>query len=325
MSCVSRVFFSGLILSFCSVAWGQQEAEWGAPNAIPAASAVIKIKDQVDVTVEIPGKIDFLNPDYKGGKVKKGDPVVKLISTRVEAELKELKLQAESDVLIRYAQAKLNTSRKRLKTNTKRNEENLKQFGDLLYPQEEIEELELQVLEGEAELEKSKQDKEAARLKYETKLTELDQYSVAAPMDGVVTDLHLKSVGSGVRQGDPIFTIVNLQEVTALLTIGRQYESQVTIGDKVVVRRAGGASQPNSSGFNGVIKTSTPAPVKNEMPLDELLFEGEIVFIVPKKSTDDKADYQVEAIIQNKFVNKKFLLREGSKVEAQIVPSTPAR
>lgn len=320
MNSIQTLATTGLAMVIASAAThAQSSLEWDAPGAINGITPSIQIKDQVDVTVEIPGKLIELKPGFVGGRVEKGDLVLALNSETVKAELAELKLQAESTVLVEYANAKLEVAEKKLKTKVADNANAVKKFGKAIYTNEEIELLELEVLEAKAELAKSKQDKEAAKLKHETKLTEVKQYTVFAPIDGVVTDLHAKANGSGVRQGDPIMTIVNLAEVTATFQVPRQFEALVTIGDKVVVRRAGGRQQPSSSGIPGAIKTSSPVAPVAQGAEDNVLFEGEIVFIVPEK--ESAGDLKVEAVIKNKFVNKKYLLRKNSKIEAQVVPA----
>ncbi|MEP3477867.1 MAG: HlyD family efflux transporter periplasmic adaptor subunit, partial [Fuerstiella sp.] len=293
------------------------------PSAISAAATDVKIKDQVDVTVEIPGKVNQLNPSFVGGRVEKDDLVISLISDTVEAELAELELQALSEVLVEYAKAKLAVAEKKLTDKEAQNKKSMDEFDQPVYTAEEIDLLKLEVLEAKAELAKSNQDKEAAKLKFKTKQTEVKQYTVFAPIDGVVTNLHSKANGSGVRQGDPIMTIVNLAEVTAKLKIARKHESTVTIGDKVLVRRTGGVQQAAPSGLGGVIKTSQPNPAEPVIEADEILFEGEIVFIIPDQETH--AFLEVEAVVQNKFVNRKYLLRQGTEVEAKIIPMSQDR
>lgn len=319
MNSIQGIVVAGLLLAIApATSSAQTDLKWDAPNAISASATDVKIKDQVDVTVQIPGKINQLNPEFVGGRIKKNDLVISLIADTVTAELAELELQANSNVLVEYAQAKLNVATEKLRDKKAKNAESMEKWKQRVYTEEEIQLLELEVLEGKAELAKSKQDKEAAGLKYQTKQTEVKQYTVYAPIDGVVTNLHSKANGSGVRQGDPIMTIVNLAEVTAKLKIARKYESLVTIGDKVVLRRTGGSQQPAPSGLGGVMKTSKPDPRDPPQKADEILFEGEVVFIV----TDQEAHayLEVEAVIQNKFVNRKYLLRQGTEVEAKIIP-----
>lgn len=324
MNSIQRIVVAGMLLAFVpATSSAQSDLNWDAPKAISASATDVKIKDQVDVTVQIPGKVNQLNPSFVGGRVKKNDLVISLIADTVTAELAELDLQANSSVLVEYAQTKLDVAEKKLKDKTAKNVDSMKKYDQPVYTAEEIQLLELEVLEAKAELAKSKQDKVAAGLKYKTKQTEVKQYTVYAPIDGVVTNLHSKANGSGVRQGDPIMTIVNLAEVTAKLKIARQYESVVTIGDKVIVRRTGGTQQPASSGLGGVIKTSTPDPADPRQQADEILFEGEVVFIVPDQEAH--AFLEVEAIVQNKFVNRKYLLRQGSEVEAKIIPMPKSR
>ena len=76
--------------SAATVCIGQDADDWDSPNAIRPESGRIDIKDQVEISAEIPGKITELNPSSRGGHVKKGEIVVRLKSDLINAQLKEL-------------------------------------------------------------------------------------------------------------------------------------------------------------------------------------------------------------------------------------------
>ena len=215
---------------------GAQAAdEFDKPKAIKADEARIEIKDQVEVSVEIPGTITKLIPNDVGGVVEKGQLVVKLDDELVHAQLAEAEEKAKSEILIKFSEIKLQQAEVELKDKEARNKITPGLFSDT-----EIRRLKLDVEQGKAELQKSKHDKLLAELAAKTKEKELKQFTRHAELSGIVTDLHKKAVGAAVRQGDPIMTIVNLDSVLAVLTVSREFEDRVNVGDKVLIRRASG-------------------------------------------------------------------------------------
>lgn len=314
-----------ILFSQGNFAAADEKAVWDSPAAIPAKSTRIEIKDRVEISVDIPGSITTLTPNFRGGVVEKGQLVVELDSKLVKAQLEEARFKASSTVLIDFAEHALADATQNLQSKKARNEQTLANTGREIYTPDEIRELELQVVKATAELKKANQDKREAELALNTKETELEQYSRAANIGGIVTDLHTKSVGSAVRQGDPIMTIVNLEKVIAVLTIDAAHEDRVNIGDKVLVRRgrtsAGDGGDPLFNRQSSRERASAQlAAVAPKPQTDEEIFVGQIVFIRPVKIADEENSFEVEAVVQNKAVGPgKFLLREGSFVEAVTV------
>lgn len=313
-----------ILVSQAISAVGDEKAVWDSPAAIPAKNTRIEIKDRVEISVDIPGSITTLTPNFRGGVVKEGQLVVELDSKLVKAQLEEARAKANSTVLIDFAEHSLADATHNLKSKKTRNEQTLANTGREIYTPDEIRELELQVVKATAELDKAKEDKKLAELALNTKQTELEQYSRTANFGGIVTDLHTKSVGSAVRQGDPIMTIVNLEEVIAALTIDPAYEDRVNIGDKVLVRRsrttAGDGGDPLFNQSSRERSTAQLAAVAPKPQTDDEIFVGRIVFIRPVKIADEENSFEVEAVVQNKAAGPgKFLLREGSFVEAVVI------
>lgn len=316
------ILLSATTLSLSSLAISPQVAapKWDDPDAIEATRARIEIKDSdtVEISADIPGTIIKLIPQEKGGVVEEGQVVVELDSRLVEAELLEANFKAESTVLIDFADHALEDAKLKLASKTATNERSKERTGEDLYTPDEMRQLALDVVKAEAELAKSKEDKQAAELARNTKKTQLSQYTRTATKSGIVTDMHKKSVGSAVRQGDPIMTIVNLDRVTAVCLLDMSYEDRVNVGDTVLIRRTLRSNNGTASSLrSGDARLTGVTPQTNAKPET---FVGKVTFINPVKSADKDNSFEIEAVIQNKSTGVgKFMLRKGSFVEAVVV------
>ncbi|MEZ6132099.1 MAG: HlyD family efflux transporter periplasmic adaptor subunit [Planctomycetaceae bacterium] len=299
--------------------------KWDSENAIPAKSTRIEIKDKVEISVDIPGTITTLKPNFRGGVVEAGQVVVELDANVAKAQEAEAEAKAQSTVLIDFAKHALANAEFELDSKKRRNESTRASTGRDIYTPDEIRELDLAVVKAKAELSKSLEDQKLAQLALKTKRAELAQFTRVANFGGIVTDLHTKSVGSAVRQGDPIMTIVNLDKVIAALTIDPSYEDRVNVGDTVLVRRRresageGGGSlfQSQNSRRLGEARLASVQPPSKA---DEEVFVGKVIFIRPVKIADEENSFEIEAEIQNRADGPgKYLLREGSFVEAVVL------
>lgn len=299
----------------------QAAPRWDDPNAIEATRSRIEIKDSdtVEISVDIPGTITKLEPQAKGGVVKEGQVVVELDSRLVEAQLQEANFKAESNVLIDFADHALKDAQLKLSTKQETNERNREKRGVDLYTPDEISQLKLDVVKAQAELAKAKEDKKAAELARDTKEIELAQYTRTATKSGIVTEMHKKSVGSAVRQGDPIMTIVNLDRVTAVCLLDMSYEDRVNIGDTVLIRRTL-RSDDNTARYGRGADDNQLTAVTPQTSNETEIFVGKVTFINPIKSADKDNSFEIEAVIQNKSTGVgKFMLRKGSFVEAVVI------
>lgn len=321
----TAILFAIVSLSLCSVSGQQPDApRWDDPDAIRVSRTkiVIKESDQVEISVDIPGTITKLTPNARGGVVKKGQVVVELDDALVKAQLVELEAKATSTVLIKFAEHALESAELKLKNRQEANKRTLARSGKTLYTPDEMRELELDVVKAQAELDKSHEDQRFAQLAMETKEVELSQFTREATMSGIVTEMHKKSVGSAVRQGDPIMTIVNLDRVTAQCVIDMEFEDRVSIGDTVLIRRtkrSNGRNSALSRSFGNPDDAQLTAVQPQANDLQEV-FVGKVSYISPIKVADNSNSFEIEAVIQNKSTGVgKFLLREGSFVEAVVI------
>ncbi len=298
---------------------GAQAAdEFDKPKAIKADEARIEIKDQVEVSVEIPGTITKLIPNDVGGVVEKGQLVVKLDDELVHAQLAEAEEKAKSEILIKFSEIKLQQAEVELKDKEARNKITPGLFSDT-----EIRRLKLDVEQGKAELQKSKHDKLLAELAAKTKEKELKQFTRHAELSGIVTDLHKKAVGAAVRQGDPIMTIVNLDSVLAVLTVSREFEDRVNVGDKVLIRRRRATGSESVGGaFSDKTSAENVYPRQDESRGSALseVFTGQVTLISPTLKTDLGYSLEIRAIIENRSPQPgKYLLKEGASIDAVIL------
>ena len=316
-----------LLLSFslpAAAAVFQQDGAdqtWDSPTAIIPKRMSVEVKDQVEISADTPGIITYLEPSERGKLVTKGAEVVRLDSSLVEAQLAEANARAESEVLIDYAQKALDAATNKLESKRTRNARSLKETGVTVFSEDEIRQLELETIKAQAELNKAREDQRFAKLNAAIKAVELAKYKISAGAGGIVTDTHKKSVGSAVRQGDPILTIVDLTEVYAKLLVNPADEGRINIGDKVLVRRrtvapAPGRSRRISDGNSATKPAVTPAAMKDEQVHT---FEGVISHIGKDEFGKDNL-VEVWAVVQNvEVVPGKFLLREGSFIDARIL------
>ena len=324
--------FCALLLAL-PTASAQDASGWDSPDAIQIGqtNARIDVKDRVEISADVPGKIMVLNAQSRGDTVTKGEVIVELRSEFVRSQLKEAEAKAESNVLIEYARASLDAASNKLLSKIERNNRSMKQTGVKVISDDEIKQLKLEEIKAQAELAKSMEDQKFAELARDTKKVELDQYVITAEIGGIVTDTHKRAVGSAVRQGDPILTVVNLEEVFAVLTVSPRHENRINIGDKVLVRRlfvespgvdngsSGGGLLPRQPGAGEVRQTSLPAAVPNQA--EQKTFVGEVTYI--GSSQANKLNLiEIEAVVKNELAGPgKYWLREGANIEAVIIPA----
>ncbi|MEO2018291.1 MAG: efflux RND transporter periplasmic adaptor subunit [Fuerstiella sp.] len=305
------------VLMVLTTGAAQAADDWDSPNAIIVDEARIEIKDQVEVSVEVPGTITKLIPDLLGGVVKKGQLIVQLDDELVRAQLAEAEEKAKSEILIKFAEIKLEEAKVDLKDRQDRNK-----IAPGLFSEAEIRKLVLAVEQGNAEVDKSKHDKLLAELAAKTKQKELRQFTRHAELSGIVTDLHKKAVGAAVRQGDPIMTIVNLDDVLAVLTVSPEFEDRVNVGDKVLIRRrrATGSKSAGGAFIETSAEGSTSRQAESQQSGLNEVFEGEVTLISPTLKPDLGYSLEIRAIIRNRSPQPgKYLLKQGAAVEARIV------
>ncbi|MCA9051525.1 MAG: HlyD family efflux transporter periplasmic adaptor subunit [Planctomycetaceae bacterium] len=296
--------------------WAQGQDDFNAPGAVPVSETRIEILDKVEISVEVPGRIVDLQPKELGAIVEKGQLVVQLNDEVIQAELNEARKKADSTILIEFAEIKRDLAELDLNERIEKNK-----VTPGLFTVSELRRYELEWEQGKAECAKATYEKEVLELAVVTKETQLNQYRRFAELGGIVTDFHDKAVGSEVRPGDPLMTVVDLNRVKAALTVDPRYEDQINVGDTVLIRRTHERPAGGNGNANDFLKTSvTPGAAADESTLANEVFRGVVTLISPTNKTD--GDLQVYATVDNKSTGRgKFLLRQGSFVESVIIPA----
>lgn len=319
---------AAILSALIAPAFAQQDpAElWNSENAIEADPAKIEIRDQVRIAAEVPGRIILLDPAHVGDTVKAGQVVVKLDDSVQQAELLELELKAEDVAAIEAAEDEKEIAGIELEDKKERNRQVPNAFTKT-----EIRRLELDFKRAGSKLKKALHDRKVALQAVETKKVQLQQYTVTTSMGGKVESLNFHSIGSSVRQGDPIMEIVNLDKVTAILTVDQTEYDNVQVGDTVLLRQDtspvggnddGGASSGGLfSAAPGESRTRLSA-IRPAVPADTITFVGKVTHFANDAKNDNENSLQVVAVVDNQMSGpEKHILRQGVRVKAKIIPS----
>lgn len=317
-------------------------------HRIPVNDASIRILKEVQLSAEIPGILVYVNPTDEGQMVHKGDVVIRLKDDVIRAQHAEALKKAESEVEIKFAQTALDKAEIDYQVQAEKNEKAPKGFQ--VFTESEMRQARLEVQKAQAQLEKSNEDKIVLQLAAKTKETELGQYTVQAPEDGVVTQVH-KWPGQAVRQGDPVLTVTDLTILRAALHVDYSYREHISIGDQVEIllgRRAAGtleappadtAAAPSAQSGRNILEgapglraasppgtpaaaappaavPSSPAAAFGDSPTGEK-FIGTITFISPKLTA--KGELEVYVNVPNRQdAEGRYLLQQGVNVTAWI-------
>ncbi|MCR9199181.1 MAG: efflux RND transporter periplasmic adaptor subunit [Planctomycetaceae bacterium] len=311
-----------LFVSTCSGQTSEKSLQemWKNADAIDTENVVVEINEQNEIAVDVAGTLSKISPAARGGLVRKGQVVVEIDSRQAKAELDELEHAAEADFEITFAKTAIEYAETTLQDWIDRN----KSKESSIYGPEEIRKQELEVIKAKAGLKKAEHEKRSAELAAATKRVELKLYTKTAEITGIVTDLHKKAVGTSVRQGDPIMTIVNFETMVVKMDVDPRFESQIGVGDKVIVQRAMAqpGDRPATSGSPFVKGNNEDAATPTE-PSAAHYFIGEVTFTGGQAKTDDKNSIMIEAVVKNRVSGERnYLLKEGVRVQAKIFPGT---
>lgn len=293
---------------------------WNNANAIATENVVVEINEQNEIAVDVAGTLSLISPSARGGMVRKGQVVVEIDNRQAKAELAELEHAAEADYQIIHATTAVYFAETTLQDWIDRNEND----GSGIYGPEEIRKQELEVMKAKAGLKKANHDKRAAELAAVTKRVELSLYTKTAQISGIVTDLHKKAIGTSVRQGDPIMTIVNFEKMVVKMDVDPRFESQIAVGDQVIVQRS--MARPGERPVTPISPFARDNNEKEETPGDSspaYYFVGEVTFTGGQAKTDDKNSIMIEAVVKNRVSGERnYLLKEGVRVQAKIFPNS---
>jgi HlyD family secretion protein len=174
---------------------------------------------------EVGAAITELNADH-GDLVKQGQVLARLHATQQEAKVARAKAAVLSaEVAVRKADANTVKARailaQRLEVNKRKQQLVSRQVtstqaGEEAQRDEDVAKAELLVAENDIEVTKAQLSDARAQLGYEKAI--LEQHTLLAPYDALVVDRQ-KELGTVIKAGDPIFTLVATGSIWALAYI----------------------------------------------------------------------------------------------------------
>ena len=191
---------------------------------------------------EVGAAITELNADH-GDTVKQGQVLARLHATQQEAKVARAKAAALSaEVAVKKAEANTVKARailaQRLEVNRRKQELVSRQVtsaqaGEEAQRDEDVAKAEVLVAENDIEVAKAQLSDASAQLAYEKAI--LEQHTLLAPFDALVADRQ-KELGTVIKAGDPIFTLVATDSIWALAYIDESRSGAIKEGQAAVVR-----------------------------------------------------------------------------------------
>jgi HlyD family secretion protein len=191
---------------------------------------------------EVGAAITELNADH-GDVVTKGQVLARLHGTQQEAKVARAKAAVLSaEVAVKKADANTAKARailaQRLEVNKRRQElvarqATSAQAAEEAQRDEDVAKAELLVAESDIEVAKAQITDARAQLDYEKAI--LEQHTLLAPFDALVVDRQ-KELGTVIKTGDPIFTLVAVGSIWALAYIDESRAGAIKEGLPAEVR-----------------------------------------------------------------------------------------
>jgi HlyD family secretion protein len=191
---------------------------------------------------EVGAAITELNADH-GDVVKQGQVLARLHATQQEAKVARAKVAVLSaDVAVKKAEANVVKARailaQRLEVNKRKQELVSRQVtsaqaAEEAQRDEDVAKAELLVAETDVEVGKAQLSDAKAQLAYEAAI--LKQHTLVAPYDALVVDRQ-KELGTVIKAGDPIFTLVATGSIWALAYIDESRSGAIREDQRVEVR-----------------------------------------------------------------------------------------
>ena len=191
---------------------------------------------------EVGAAVTELNADH-GDVVTKGQVLARLHGTQQEAKVARAKAAVLSaEVAVKKADANTAKARailaQRLEVNKRRQElvarqATSAQAAEEAQRDEDVAKAELLVAESDIEVAKAQITDARAQLAYEKAI--LEQHTLLAPFDALVIDRQ-KELGTVIKAGDPIFTLVAMGSIWALAYIDESRAGAIKEGQPAEVR-----------------------------------------------------------------------------------------
>lgn len=268
-----------------------------AADPLEIPGAVLKIVDDVAVPAAEAGVLAEIVAK-EGKLVAEGDALAKILDSDVRLTVEKTKLEAdiahrkaENDVNLRFAIKSTEVARAELRRSQETNEKYPKTVSDSELDRQRltVEKSELETKQAEHEREVAGLTKDVKDNEHRTALDQLGRRTIAAPIRGMVVELHRKK-GEWVQPGDTVARVIRLDKLRAEGFLPAKHAGMDLVGGKVT------------------LKLVTPGG-------EELSCPGEITFVSPEI---DPLNAQVR--IWAEVENAELKLRPGMQATLVVEP-----
>ena len=262
------------VFMLSSISFGQEE------RSAPGITEPIKDETLSASVSGIIAKINF----KEGHAVKKGDVIVELNNVMEDLEVARRKLIWESKIEITSAEQRAEMMKSDL-DGTRRLYETTQSVS-----KEELDNKELDYKLALAELETLRLAEKREEIEFEMAREQLRRRSIVAPIDGIITRLHLQE-GEFCDVNQPLVRIVNTERCYFVSHVEARMTPQFSIGQKVSIRIEGMADKVTAEGeVSFIAPVVDPASGLQEIKIEIDNFDSRInpgvagVLIFPKNN-----------------------------------------
>ena len=254
------VLGTGLLTGWVLPVAGQEQeksdrqAARTAPSVLTIQLADVKLIDKVELAAAREGILDFVEPS-EGDMVQADQIVAGLKDEVARAEYDTAKAQADNDIEVRYATKAFEFASKDLEKSQAANKRIPGAVSDI-----DIEEKILASAKAKLQIEQAEWQFDVNKRKADAAKAVLEQFSVVAPFDGMVTAVK-KSKGEAVRTGDVILEVISTRRL--------KVEGYLPFKDAVRVKQ----------GVPVVVKLAVG---EETLPAEQNSFKGRIKFVAPE-------------------------------------------
>lgn len=196
-------------------------------KALDIKSCVVMPSKVVDIAVEVPGLVKSVNVG-RGDVVARGDVLLKLTDTALNAQVALATRRAEDMTQIKGANARIKVLKDQL--------ERVKTLFDRdLIPMREVDRVEAELIALYQERDRVIADRDLAAIELTRINALLDQRTVLSPVDGVVTG-RSADAGEYADEQSAVMTIATLDPLHVEIFIPQEMANQIEIGAVIEIR-----------------------------------------------------------------------------------------
>jgi multidrug efflux pump subunit AcrA (membrane-fusion protein) len=271
----------------------------GGTSAVPVIKGVVKLIDQVTVSVQEAGLITAL--EVREGTTVSADALVGRVSDSqarmaklvAEAEHKIAQNKAGNDIEVRYAESAAKVAEYEYRAGLQANERAANSISQVKLQEMALayEKAQRQIEQAQHNLEIAKEEAEAKRVEVDAAEDGVKRRQITSPIGGEVVEVPVH-VGEFVKPGDAIFRVIRLDQLAVEGFLrGADYAPGDIVGKPVIVE----------------LKLAHGRPMQ---------FAGKVTFVHPE--IDARGQFRIKAEVANIAENGQYLLRPGHDVDMAI-------